>query len=129
MIDGEMDTELYAMKQLSRRVTGWRVTIAFCFLSIAAHLGWIFYLALDAHFMPLATGVTKNIVQVFCILLGFIPPMLLFGAAGFRVGRTMVERRLGSWIDQLSAQLGVDRHALESAAAQYRPSTPDDELD
>ncbi len=121
-----MDTELYAMKQLSRRVTGWRVTVAFCFLSVAMHLGWIFYLALDARFVAVASGITAKMVIAFCLIVAFVPPLLLFGAAGFRVGKILVEKRLPTWIDQLAAQLGVDKQALEAAAAPFRPAPDDD---
>lgn len=124
-----MDTELYAMRQLQRRIVGWRVTVAFCFLSIAGHLGWILYLAIDAKFGALATGLTAKLMIAFQLLAGFVPPLVLFGWLGFRVGRALVEKRLPSWIDQLASQLGVDPHALEALAEPYRRQVEASESD
>lgn len=113
------------MQRLSRRVTAWRVTIAFCFVSVSLHLGWIFYLALDAKFGAMSAGPAGRLVTAVCLLLGFIPPVLLLGALGFRFARRMVERRLPMWVDQIAALYGVEPSALDAAAAPWRKDDPD----
>ena len=125
-----MDTELYAMQQLQRRIVGWRVTIAFCFVSIAAHLGWILYLAIDAKFGALAQGPTAKLMVGVQLFAGFVPPLLVFGALGIRVGKRLVERRLPLWIAQIAQQLGVEPRVLEAIAAPYRSDpTPSDDAE
>ena len=82
------------------------------------------YLAIDARFGALAQGATAKLMVGVQLFAGFVPPLLIFGALGIRVGKRLVERRLPLWIDQIAQQLGVDSRVLEAIAAPYRSDQP-----